>query len=305
MLESRKLLTKVAEAEANYLQHRNRPDLKLVYASALLEQGRYEKFRHYNYQKAAHIFREVLTLDSLHPGAHYHLGFLALQEHRWEDAIDHLERSIDSDDLQPVQIEKAKGYLAAAYYGMDDTATADEYLKELNGAMNEGVEFALYVRRMHHANKIQSEEFKPYTEITREGERSMHAEEYESRCKRSNSAYRCTSDEFVLNLIGEVAVLKTSLGKMELPHKRYARFLELLIVSGSPVPISTIKSEVFDDCLTDGAVRTTINRLRSQVAVLFSVPMDQLIVNERKSSMRESTYQLCWNGTYYIYRRNF
>jgi hypothetical protein len=62
---------------------------------------------------------------------------------------------------------------------------------------------------------------------------------------------------------------------------------------------------VFDDQLTDGAVRTTINRLRKHIASLFSIPMDQLIVNERRSAPRESAYQLYWNGPFFVYRRNF
>jgi tetratricopeptide (TPR) repeat protein len=49
------------------------------------------------HDEAERIFREVLTVDAYHPVAQYHLGFLVLNEHRWEDAVDHLECALVSD----------------------------------------------------------------------------------------------------------------------------------------------------------------------------------------------------------------
>jgi hypothetical protein len=305
MTEKQRISRVVRETKQKYQQNRNRLDLKLEFATALIEQGRFEKLRQYNYDEAERIFREVLTVDAYHPVAHYHLGFLVLNEHRWEDAVDHLECALVSDRLDPSQKEKAHGYLAAAYFGKHDVTEAEKQLKVLNGAMNEGVEFAIYVKRMQQNQLFGTNEYMLYSKITRTGVQQLHLDEYDSEDQQANSTYRCKSNELILNLVGDDPVLRTSLGSEVLTNKRAAQFLDLLITTDGPVTISVMKREVFGEEIDDGHIRVFVNRLRARIANLFAKPPEQILTNIRSSSSRESAYEFCWDGPFYVYRKNF
>jgi hypothetical protein len=305
MTEKQRISRVVRETREKYQQYPNRLEAKLSFASALIEQGRFEKFRHYDYKEAERIFREVLTLDSYHPAAHYHLGFLAVDGHRWEDAIDHLECALVSNRLDPSQKEKAQGYLAAAYFGKNDVTEAEKQLKSLNGAMNEGVELALFVKRMQQNQLLAANEYMLYSKITRTGMQQLHLDEYDNEDQQADATYRCKSNELILNLAGDVPVLRTSLGREVLPNKRTAQFLDLLITTDGPVTISVMKREVFGEEIDDGHIRVFVNRLRARIANLFAKPPEQILTNIRSSSSRESAYEFCWDGPFYVYRKNF
>jgi tetratricopeptide (TPR) repeat protein len=294
-------------------------DVKAQLAEHLLLMGREEKFKHYREDDAKTMFEQVLVIDGWHAGAHYHLGFIAYQHGRLDDAEDHLHKALDSTELDELKHAKANAYLAAVYFALGRTDEAEPFLQAAYDARQR---FVATEKPWENDAVESAEQSKQRGLSKRAGEAAMFVKITPSGQTLLTETELYEDEETVLMAIGEPGAAIdlvmnrivrsegakgswfTALAEREFAHVHSACILEkLLLQAEAGVSHRDFAEEELQDELQ---FKTYISRLRNELKTGFApgTDMTELIFNQKKTSRQPSTY--FWRGPkqFIIYSRD-
>jgi len=272
-------------------------------AKLYLKQGRNEKLKienYENYEKARELLEEALHYDNDNPDTHYHLGYIALFQRRWKDAIQHFEKRLAMQKKNHHQEIMSLFNLAISYHEIGDKKTATERYRQAK---------ALDPEKKY---STQSEYVMMFQELA--GDETKRIEDYEKSFELTTSDRRTRYISFkeVNKIIsrhdGKTAILYIAnygskfigpLDSVELSHIDL-KLLYLLLRSRRPLNVSEIRLEVWNTDERPEQVRVYIKRLRERLKVCFEEPMTEII-------KAEPDHRYVWNSIrpFIIIRDNF
>lgn len=253
----------------------------------LLAKGQDEKMQKSNYDAAYDLFREVLALRPEFYMAHYHLGSITKSYRKWQVALDHFAKAIESPLLPNFERVFALCASSQCWMQLGDEQKAEETIgiareiavERIERSHVELVEQSLPMHRSD--NRIGRIENKPYVLVNNSGETLITIKE----------ATEAIDEALEKGYI--VLDWRERRPEFTGPHDtvqlepRVAELLDYLLTNPGYITNQRIKQTIWPDSHNTSIVKRYINRLRANLWPCFQINTDELIKNVPNSGY-------CW-----------